>query len=72
LQTTTETEGAGNNQQNAAGGSGSSRDSSHGSSNCCSMAATVGKVGNALEVTTMRAAATTTITSFSLGHGERI
>jgi hypothetical protein len=72
-QTTKEYAGADNNQQNAAGGISSSGDSGRGSSNSCSVAVMAGRGSGAAEVTTMRAAATATtvITPFSLGHGER-
>ncbi len=62
-QTASETAGgAGNNHQNAAGSSGSGRDRGHDSGERCSTAATVGRGNGMAEVTTMRAAATATIT----------
>jgi hypothetical protein len=63
-QTTTKTAGAGNNQQNVAGGSVSGGDSGRGGGDRCSTAATAGRGGDAVEVTTMRSAAIATNTPF--------
>ncbi len=56
----------GGRQQSTKCGSGSGRDSGRGSSDCCSAALMTGRGGSAVEVTTMRAAATATTVVMNL------